>query len=454
MVLVEKRIKGHTYIYDVISEGGKQKWKYVGKRLEKLPLNQIICGDWIDVMATFSSESVDLVMFSPPYWGLRDYGVDGQIGLEATVDDYIENLVEGCREIKRILKKTGSVYIVIGDSYNGKCLVGLPYRLALALIDDGWILRNDVIWYKPNHMPESVKDRLTRSYEHIFHFVKSRKYYYNLDLIREPHTSIKDLGRKRTKQENSKYFGIRPSGYLVQHPKGKNPGDVLNLTKHDIAVNRIGNFSYSDPLHVKAYNDKGKNPGDVVRLNSDAKYSSVEPRTLKGWWKVDVPRTAHPNGKNPGDIIELKGLSLEDLIDGRRPNIQHRSDVRFAYPPSDAYNELGKNPGDFWPISTRPFKGKHFAVYPIDICLRPILSSCPPDGIVLDPMCGSGTTLLCCELINHGMWSKFKIHVNDFAKKVKWNLKWIGIDINPEYCDIARKRLEPFVTQRRLTQYF
>ena len=370
MVLVEKRIKGHTYIYDVISEGGKQKWKYVGKRLERLPLNQIICGDWIDVMATFPSESVDFVMFSPPYWGLRDYGVDGQIGLEATVDDYIENLVEGCREIKRVLKKTGSVYIVIGDSYNEKCLVGLPYRLALALVNDGWILRNDIIWYKPNHMPESVKDRLTRSYEHIFHFVKSRKYYYNLDLIREPHTSIKDLGRKRTNQENSKYFGIRPSGYLVQHPKGKNPGDVLNLTKHDIAVNRIGIFSYSDPLHVKAYNDKGKNPGD------------------------------------------------------------------------------------FWSISTRPFKGKHFAVYPIDICLRPILSSCPPDGIVLDPMCGSGTTLLCCELINHGMWDKFKIYVNDLAKKVKWNLKWIGIDINPEYCEIARKRLEPFVTQRRLTQYF
>jgi len=166
-------------------------------------------------MKTFPSESIDLVMFSPPYWGLRDYQVEGQIGLEPTLEEYLDKLVRGCREIKRILKKTGSMYIVIGDSYtstttgslgkNGwsrphsrnqsiearkhrnfgkipqKCLLGIPWRLALRLIDDGWILRNDIIWYKPNHMPESVKDRLTNTYEHIFHFVKSRKYYYNLD---------------------------------------------------------------------------------------------------------------------------------------------------------------------------------------------------------------------------------------------------------------------------------
>jgi len=160
------------------------------------------------------------VVTSPPYWNLRDYGTEGQLGLEPTYEDYVQHIVEVCRELWRVLTKDGSFYLNLGDTYAGnklgktdkkvaeyvkdsqknlvktrpanisaKCLIGIPWRVALALIDDGWILRNDVIWHKPNCMPSSVKDRLTNTYEHIFHFVKSRKYYYNLDAIRQPHKS-------------------------------------------------------------------------------------------------------------------------------------------------------------------------------------------------------------------------------------------------------------------------
>src|SRR5712692_1641952 len=160
-----------------------------------------------------------MVMTSPPFWALRDYGVEGQIGLEPTYQEYVDRLVKVCVEIRRVLTEDGSFYLNLGDTYSSmlgrhggqtagfnknnmvsdekkptrhqnlpqKCLVGIPWRVALQLIDDKWILRNDIIWRKPNHIPSSVRDRLTNTYEHIFHFVKSRKYYYNLDTIREPH---------------------------------------------------------------------------------------------------------------------------------------------------------------------------------------------------------------------------------------------------------------------------
>ena len=522
-------------------------------------------------MKGFPAESIDLVMFSPPYYGLRNYGEatetvwggeencshewteermtlvhenrnflkgtqedvhgnkpttyikkyddgeagfcakcgawKGQLGLEPSWQMYVEHIRMVCREINRVLKEAGNMYIVLGDTYSGshcgrgdktlfqnyrrvkvagnlyekpspqakaadykpKCLMGIPWRVAFSLIEDDWILRNDIVWHKPNAMPSSVKDRLTQTYEHIFHFVKSRKYYYDLDAIREVPKSLRPSGNKARKpslqpngrshvgrcfpwipfknsqdpllgknlvnvtservKANIEHFAPKGSGghyayggldskegkhnhpsgknpgdvfqtskepyvgnnphrmrlkkeqYLaldtsrpmdLSHPKGKNPGDVV-LTKHDLAVNRVGNLSYTDPLHVKAYNTRGKNPGDVIK------------------W-VNVPGQA------------------------RQGNFGHGGTH------GNRFNHLeGKNPGDFWDICTKPFKGAHFAVYPEEICIKPILSSCPPnEGIVLDPMCGSGTTLA-------------------VAKKL--GRRYIGIEINPNYVDIATKRL-------------
>jgi len=677
-------------------------------------------------MREWPEESIDFMMFSPPYWGLRNYGesteIDwgdwkGQLGLEPTWQMYVAHMVTVCRELKRVLKKIGSMYIVLGDTYAGsgqghkiseqretykkysknlnfpferptvkiadyqpKCLMGIPWRVAFALIDDGWVLRERIVWHKGNPMPGSQKDRLTQTCETIFHFVKNSgkallwrneltgewislrprqvyfhvethelkdkcpskeeryavdefgnrhlvwkplwrgfDYYYELDAIREPHetSSLKRAGKtgivpfnlrvrdaKRGKKgvfveagkvkqlkasqeevetynypekayppheprhfqllqmgiphgghtgktvrhdhplgknpgdvfrSNSKFLksdvktaspggrGIRAikegklttfvrkrildvgaylkqklkeSGYKTEelaeiikikkttidhyfrtdftgqalpdrhtwkllkpllnlgeyedfideeirsalpqpHPLGKNPGDVVS-TKHDLAVNRVGNFSYTDPLHVKAYNTKGKNPGDVIKYNSKYEKSDYG-QTLQAFTReqtilkarkqsrIDAKRLfpndlqkqqeyinyihdhdGHPKGKNPGDIIKTKNAQ----------------EAFLGHPPTNYYRmgeaEKGKNPGDFWSVNTKPFKGAHFAVYCEEICVKPILSSCPPDGVVLDPMAGSGTTCV-------------------VAKKL--GKKYIGIELNSEYVTIAKKRL-------------
>jgi len=130
--------------------------------------------------------SVDCVCTSPPYWGLRDYELEEEgIGLEPTPEAYCANMVEVFREVWRVLKPSGTVWMNLGDSYNEKDLVGIPWRVAFALQADGWYLRSDIIWSKPNPMPESVTDRPTKAHEYIFLLTKSSQYYYDADAIRE-----------------------------------------------------------------------------------------------------------------------------------------------------------------------------------------------------------------------------------------------------------------------------
>ena len=194
------------------------------------PLTTLHQGDARDVLLTLADESVQTVVTSPPYWGLRDYGVDGQIGLEPTPELYVENMVSIFREVRRVLRSDGTLWLNLGDSYaaggtggasdksrlNGgrgvgvsekikqgttiprtapegfkpKDLVGIPWRLAFALQADGWYLRSDIIWSKPNPMPESVTDRPTKAHEYIFLLTKSAKYYYDAEAIREPQRNM------------------------------------------------------------------------------------------------------------------------------------------------------------------------------------------------------------------------------------------------------------------------
>ncbi|MBI3825651.1 MAG: site-specific DNA-methyltransferase [Candidatus Rokubacteria bacterium] len=176
-------------------------------------MNRIIRGDSIEVLKTMPDESVDCVVTSPPYWALRDYGMEGQLGLERTVEEYIRRLCAVFDEVQRILKTKGTCWVNLGDTYgsgsgNGvrmgkqatnrgtqnfrrwaeegkpavkgseKCLLQIPARFALEMCQRGWILRNQIIWHKPNCMPSSVKDRFTVDFEHIFFFVKSRRYWF------------------------------------------------------------------------------------------------------------------------------------------------------------------------------------------------------------------------------------------------------------------------------------
>ena len=132
-------------------------------------------------------QTIQCCVTSPPYWGLRDYGHDGQLGLEATPEQYVENMVEVFREVRRILKDDGVLWLNLGDSYNkDKQLVGIPWRVAFALQEDGWWLRQDIIWHKPNPMPESVTDRCTKAHEYLFMLTKNQRYYFDNQAIKEP----------------------------------------------------------------------------------------------------------------------------------------------------------------------------------------------------------------------------------------------------------------------------
>lgn len=149
-------------------------------------MNKIINSDALEALRTLPDSCCRTCITSPPYYGLRDYGADGQIGLEDTPDQYIENLVKIFREVRRVLKDDGTLWVNIGDSYTQKNLNGIPWLLAFALRSDGWYLRSDIIWQKPNAMPESVKDRPTRAHEYIFLLSKSSRYYYDAEAVKEP----------------------------------------------------------------------------------------------------------------------------------------------------------------------------------------------------------------------------------------------------------------------------
>ena len=195
---------------------------------------RVLIGDCINTLKGIPNESVDCAITSPPYFGLRDYGIDGQIGLETTIDEYISRMVEIMREVRRVLKPEGTLWLNIGDSYNGsggaggdynkgglrqgqpkygrkndpslkpKDLMMIPARLAIALQADGWYLRSDIIWSKPNPMPESVKDRPARKHEYLFLLSKNRKYYYNADINKRSVWNVK------TKPYSGAHFAVFP----------------------------------------------------------------------------------------------------------------------------------------------------------------------------------------------------------------------------------------------------
>ncbi len=438
--------------------------------------------------------------------------------LEPTYQEYVDHLDKVCVEIRRVLTKDGSFYLNLGDTYSSmlgnhgnktagfdenkmvtderkpplprnlpqKCLVGIPWRVALALIDDKWILRNDIIWHKPNCMPSSVKDRLRNTYEHIFHFVKNKKYYYNLDAIREPHKTkyspfnirIRDAQQGRLKAKwgdkysaseseiqsyNEKLYKYikeindllkhyRANGYngkstqeanrpwnevlkavhayriatqevIKKHGlsgqvalalrdysqnhwgnvRGKNPGDVV---KHDLAVGRSPESSYVDPLHTRPYHAKGKNPGDVI-LIKERIGDAHKGEATANLYRSHI--THNLSGKNPGDVVDANPVRQKAWLSNP------------GHPFTHSRTGVPQNPGDFWEITTRPHPFAHFAVYPEEICVRPILSSSRLGDVVLDPFLGSGTT---------GVVAK------------KFGRNFIGIDIKPEYVEIARMRID------------
>ena len=163
-------------------------------------------GDVLDTLREMPPQHVDCVVTSPPYWGLRDYGHAGQLGAEKTVGEYVQNMVSVFREVKRVLKDDGTLWLNLGDCYDNGNLVGVPWRVAFALQDDGWILRSDIVWHKPNPIPESVSNRPTRSHEYLFLLSKTLKYTYNPEGAKEPALTAKwpGVGPKHGTTDNHK----------------------------------------------------------------------------------------------------------------------------------------------------------------------------------------------------------------------------------------------------------
>jgi len=242
-------------------------------------INKIIQGDALEELRKLPSESVDCVITSPPYFNLRDYGVSGQIGLESTWQEYIEKLIAVFDEVKRILKKEGTCFVNLGDTFAGggygidsnlentkqatnkgtmesrleiqqlrknnkqfsaKSLMMIPERFGIKMIDQGWILRNKLVWIKRNAMPESVQDRWKKAHEYIFFFVKSKKYYFNLNAIRTMHKQVSlkraefEQGRNALGQntssldDKSSKYGM-PARVVKLNPDGAVPPDFLDI---------------------------------------------------------------------------------------------------------------------------------------------------------------------------------------------------------------------------------
>ena len=301
-------------------------------------------GNCLDILPTLETGSVQTCVTSPPYFGLRDYGMPDQIGLEATPDEFVAAMVAVFREVRRVLRDDGTLWLNLGDSYardsrvrwdntlhtdrEWKCdqamrnapnlvrdagmkpkdLIGIPWMVAFALRADGWYLRQDIIWSKPNPMPESVRDRCTKAHEYLFLLSKSPRYYFDIEAMKEP---------------------------------------------------------------------------------------------------------AVGNAKGAAATFKRNGSKREQCIPGQAYGT-HRPDREDV-----AYNET-RNRRSVWSVATKPFKGAHFATFPVDLIEPCILAGSKPGDLVLDPFMGAGTTAVAASM--HGR-------------------RWVGCELNPEYHAIATKRL-------------
>jgi DNA modification methylase len=344
----------------------------------------ILQGDCRDVLKALPAASVNCCVTSPPYWGLRDYGVPG-IGLEDTLEDWLSQLVAVFREVRRVLRDDGTIWVNLGDAYDSgtrasrcpsakggkhgywtnplismrtqtgmgaKQLLGMPWRVAFSLQADGWLLRSDIIWHKPNTMPESVKDRPTKAHEYIFLLSKQERYFYDADAIKEPSSPDSHARYARGLSDHHKYADGGPGGQTIarsfEHMKERSVG-VGNRARPSKAVPNV---------RTAGVTPKSAAPGSGTKAN------------------------------------ESFHAAVCDLVDFR-------------------------NKRDVWTVATAPYKGSHFATFPPALITPCILAGCPIGGTVLDPFGGSGTTGEVAEANGRNS---------------------ILIELNPQYVELAKRR--------------
>lgn len=322
-------------------------------------------GDALEVLKALPSASIDCALTSPPYWAKREYP-EGGLGLEADFRDFIGALLRVVGELKRVLKPAGSLWLNVGDSYADKALLGIPWRIALAMTDtQGWVLRNDVIWHKIKSGMDNTRDRLGNVHEHVFHFVQQpRSYYYDADAIRSPAraarvvkgavisaTGVSGVRYRRQIELSTEIDAAEKAGALR----------ALDEALKDVAAGRISDFRMLIRGQQRITHSQGERVSGRARELRDLGFCVLR---------------YHPNGSKPTDVWDIL--------------------------PEDTQK-----------------RAAHVAPYPIDLCRIPILATCPKGGSVIDPFCGTGTTLLAAAQLGR---------------------RSVGIDLSAEYLSAARER--------------
>lgn len=381
--------------------------------------NKIIQGDALEMLRGMASGSVDMCVTSPPYYGLRDYGISSQVGLEKTPEEYVAKLVEIFREVKRVLKPEGTLWLNLGDTYNSgrdgghpggkkqwkpeqkkyqnrtganvaglkpKDLIGIPWRVAFALQDDGWYLRSDIIWSKPNPMPESITDRPTKSHEYIFLLSKSQKYYFDNEAVKE-----KRVG-------DNMFPGNKPN---VLGPEGS-------------SVSRRHPASASDRGDIRPWGSiSGRNIRSVwtipTRPYKEAHFATFPPKLIEPCIKAgSSEKGCCPECGKPWErIMEKKFVGVRNTSSGDGKQQVHR-------------------------------KGASHDLYPIPSTTIGWKPTCSHENnhvpaIVLDTFAGAGTTCLVSRELGRD---------------------YIGIELNPEYVVMAEKRLKPIDEAKKSIEEF
>lgn len=311
---------------------------FQGYAAERSSLPLLLLGDASVILKEIPDQSIDCILTSPPYWRKRKYDT-GELGLEKDFRDYIHNLATIFLELKRILRPEGSFWLNIGDSYHAKSLAGIPWRIAFDMTDNqGWILRNSVIWNKVKSGMDTTKDRLGNIHENVFHFVKQKRYYYDVDAIRSQPGKSKIVNG--TVVSSTGVSGVRyrqqinRSTALTKMEKVQANNALTNILE-DVAMGRIADFRM------------------IIRSQQ---------------------RTTH---------------SDNEALSGRAKELREKGFYFLRNHPK------GSKPSDVWDILPEDTQNRqlHFASFPVDLCRIPILATCPKDGIVLDPFSGTGTTL-------------------------------------------------------------
>ncbi|HEV2132635.1 MAG TPA: site-specific DNA-methyltransferase [Terracidiphilus sp.] len=305
-----------------------------------------VVGDCLTTLRDIPDNSIDFCMTSPPYWGQRQYAAEG-IGLESTHQEYISNLLQVFREIRRVLKPTGSFWLNIGDAYVDKQLLGLPWRVAIAMTDQqNWTLRNSVIWNKVKGGPDNSKDKLRNIHENVFHFVKNPKgYFYDADAVRNSPRSAKVVN-----------------------------GSVVSATG-------VSGVRYKRQIELSTALTDGERRAAFAAL--DEVLQEVQEGKISDFRMIirGCQRTTHSDSEN---------------VSGRAREMQQRGFYFLKYHPN------GAKPKDVWEIIPEDTQGRgsHFAPYPQDLCRIPLLATCPERGVALDPFCGTGTTMVVAQQLN------------------------------------------------------